>query len=133
MPAATYNLLIEQGATFERSLQFKSGEDLIDLTGWDARAQIRKSYSSTNVISTFTTTVSTNTVLISLSASATTAISPNFDPVRTPYIVNCYFPYAQLSGLPVGAYVWDLELFDTSGAVIRQLQGGVLVTPEVTR
>jgi hypothetical protein len=52
MAAADYDLLIEQGATFDLSIVWKDNEGTpIDLTGYSARMQIRKNYDTEPVIS----------------------------------------------------------------------------------
>ena len=46
MAAAQYDILIEQGATFSRTFVWKdSSEVAVDLTGYTARMQIRKTKS----------------------------------------------------------------------------------------
>jgi hypothetical protein len=47
MPAGKYNLLIEQGATFELELQYKESNGVVvDLKGYSGRLQIRPSIGS---------------------------------------------------------------------------------------
>jgi len=135
MVATAYNLLIEQGSTFTRTLQFKAGSTILQLDSWNARAQIRAEYQSSTILATFNTTISTvaDTATISLSASTTAALTPNFYRNKSNYRIGAFFSTAMMSSLPKGFYVWDLELFDGDGFVYRQLEGAVLVSPEVTR
>ena len=52
MAAGTYNLIVEQGATFKRTLVVSESGSPKDLTGYLGRAQIRKSYNALTPIIT---------------------------------------------------------------------------------
>lgn len=106
--ATKANLVIDQGSTFASSIDILAENDEpVNLTGYSARGQIRKHYSSSNSVS-FTTTVSNGSVVISLTANQTT-------------------------NMVSGRYVYDIELVDPANTVLRILEGIVTVTPEVTR
>jgi hypothetical protein len=108
--AATYTLEIEAGATFD-SVQFRYLEDdkvtPVNLTGWTARAQIRKTAAATLEIE-LDTTISGGLISIAASAVDTALLTER-------------------------NYVWALELEHTDGTVIRLVQGKVYVSPEVVR
>lgn len=112
MAAGTYNILVEQGSSFSQSVTVKEDGSPRDLTGYNARAQIRPTRTSTTLTATFTCTISspaTGVILMELSPSVTAGISE-------------------------GRYYYDLEIYTNGdGIVSRLLQGEVTVSPEVTR
>lgn len=111
--AANYDITIEQGATFTFSVTVTA----LNLTGYTARMQGRTSHASADKVFNLTssgggltvTPAANSTILVTISATATAAIS------------------APSSG------VYDLEIESGSGVVTRLLQGTYQVTPEVTR
>jgi hypothetical protein len=131
MPAATYNLLIEQGARFRRELVIKLNGTPRNLTGWSGNAQIRKDYKTRSLIATFTVTVDplTGRVQWALTSAQTAALPSNCNPWDVP----SKFPFKSFLALPKGIFVWDLELIiDPTGETDRYLQGGVMITPNST-
>jgi hypothetical protein len=130
--ASTYNLLIEQGATFRRVLQFKRDSVLVNPSGWTVRSQIRASYADSAPLAVFDITKTSTDVTLLLSATQTALLVPNYYRNRDAYKVMQGFPHADPSTIPASAYVWDLEV-DESDGTYRRLEGGVLVTPEVSR
>jgi len=114
MAAADANLLIEQGSTFEISIQIFSDDDTPrDLTGLLVNAQLRRNFQSRNAVD-FTVEITTPTegeFKLKLTAQ-------------------------QTSALRSGRYVYDIEVIDDSVApiiVARALQGIARVSPEVTK
>lgn len=115
MAAADYDLLIEQGATFELSIVWKDDEGTpIDITGYSARMQIRQTYDTDPVISLTSASGggivlggATGTIDITIGANTTDDIE-----IRR------------------GRYDLELEL---AGVVTRLIQGGVDISREVTR
>lgn len=104
------NIVIDQGTTFQTSINVTDdNNDVVDLTGYSAVAQMRKHYTSSNATS-FTTSISPSLGIVTLSMNANTT--------------NTITP---------GRYVYDCELTDTNGAVTRLVEGIVTVTPGVTR
>lgn len=117
MSAFKLKLGIEQGATFDKTVTWKTGDPLapVDLTGATARMQIRAKIESPDVLEELTTTNggivlgdATGDVTIFIEATATAA-------------------YTWRTG------VYDLEIEFTNGTVKRLLSGSVSVSPEVTR
>jgi hypothetical protein len=116
MPAAVYDLFIEQGATFVKTITWNdSAGTPVDLTGYTARMQFRSSVNSSTILFSATTENSRitlggalGTIDITFSATDTTA-------------------FAFVSA------VYDLELQSGTGFVTRLLEGGVEVSKEVTR
>jgi hypothetical protein len=113
MTPGKLKLLCPQGSTFSRTLTYKVDSTPVDLTGYEARLQVREyHYSDDFVISL------TDTSGITLGGSAGT-IDVLVDATTTTELVP-------------GDYVYDLELI-ASGTVTRLIEGQFVVTPEVTR
>lgn len=117
MTAGTYDILIEQGATFRFPLVWKDPLGaLYDLTGYTARMQVRKTAATADPPMLTLTTENGGIVLggaagtITITASATAT--------------------AALTGQQA---VYDIELINPSGEVDRLLMGAVEISPEVTR
>ncbi len=115
------DILLKQGETFEIILALidksKDPPEPLDLTGYTARGQIRKDPSSNIVAGTFTC-----------------SILPDGK-------VKVYMEASQTAAIPAGKkvtdsqshYQYDIELEDSTGRVLRILQGKLVVDPEVTK
>ena len=108
--AVISNLVIDQGTTFSVIIGY---DDLagnpVDLTGYTARSQMRKSYYSSNATS-FTANISSaidGEITLSLTATETANIKS-------------------------GRYLYDVEIA-SGNTVIRVVEGIVTVMPEITR
>ena len=119
MPAHKLPLKIDQGATYDKVLTWKTGTKAaavpVDLTGCTARAQIRSEIDSPIVLLELTTENGrihlggpAGTIRILIDATTTAAIDWE-------------------SG------VYDLEIVFAGGRVDRRLAGSVSVSKEVTR
>jgi hypothetical protein len=109
---ATYSdIFIDQGSTFSSTITVIGlTNEAFDLTGYSARGQIRKSFSSLNSTDFTCAVVNPPTlgkVTISLTAEQTRALKP-------------------------GRYLYDVEVF-VSGNVMRIAQGIVEIDPAVTK
>lgn len=109
------DLFVDQGSNFSTTIEVTNTNGLAtDLTGYTARGQLRKSYTSTlptNFTSTIDSDPTTGIVTISLSP-------------------------AQTSDLKAGRYVYDVEVFIAGSpeeTVLRISEGQVHVTPRVTQ
>lgn len=113
MTAGIYNLVIEQGATFSRALVIEKDGSPWDISGYEVRAQIRKTFESADVLQHITVVVT--------------------DPVAGE--VTLTIIAADTAGLPITNAVWDLELDDQAGTPVvrRLLKGKVEIVPEVTK
>ncbi len=108
MPAAKYDLTIDQGSDFEISIAIEENGSPMVLTGYSARASMRPNYES-GTVHDFTTSITDSTVKIQMAHTTTDDITS-------------------------GTYVYDIEIFHTGNdTVTRILQGKVKVTREVTR
>ncbi len=106
------NLVIDQGASFSADIDVTDSDgDALNLTGYTAAGQMRRTYTSTTAIN-FTGSIqsaSQGTVRIALTATET-------------------------NGIKAGRYVYDVEITNASTQeVIRIVEGQVEVTPGVTR
>lgn len=123
MAAGTYNFTLEQGASFERVLTIRDSLDApIDLTGFVFSGQIRKKYSDTSVLASFSFTIldqgtDTGKVRMSMTAANTALI-----PVEK----------AESAEKKLTQYCYDVEM-NTGSTVDRILEGVVSISPEVTR
>lgn len=114
--AAYYDILIEQGATFQKTFTWKGSDEVaVDLTGYTARMQIRKKKSSTD----FEHEATTENDGITLGGSAGT--------------VEVVISAADTADFEFTRAVYDLELVDGDGIVTRLVEGDVSVSKEVTR
>ena len=116
MPASIYNLNIEQGATFTRTITWKDSTGAaVNLTGYTARMQIRERVESTSALVSLTQASG-----ITLGGAAGTVVI-TITPTQTDALPN------------IKKGVYDLELVSNGGIVTRLLQGEVVVSPQVTR
>lgn len=113
MAAADYDLLIEQGATFTLDIVWKDADNNpIDITGYEARMQIRKSYDTAPVIS-----LTDGNGIVLGGVDGTIEINIEADVTEDIEIRR-------------GRY--DLEL-EFNGVVTRLIQGVVDISREVTK
>lgn len=93
---------------------------VMNLTGYTARAQIRKKHASATATIDFTCTVlapaTDGKVRLLLTAAQTATI-----------------PAGESINVTKSQYQYDLEIVDENGAVTRIIDGAVYVSPEVTR
>jgi hypothetical protein len=110
-----FNLQIKQGATFQKSILWRSlAGTLVDLTGFSAKAQVRVNYASEDPMLSFDSADGSielggvaGTIILNASAEDTASL--------------------------VRSGVWDLKLTDGAGTVTFLLEGKVKCLPEVTR
>jgi hypothetical protein len=119
--------------------------NLVDLTGFQARASIRANYADTAALAGFTCTVvspATNgEVTIAMPSTTTTTLPANIAPGKSDDIVDLQantFPDANEAKLfypGTSAYYFDVECFNTSSppVVNRWIYGRVLVSSEATK
>lgn len=111
---ATYsNIYIDQGSSYSSIIDVKDVNGLpYNLTGYTPRAQIRKSYSSSNAVQ-FATSINGNAPLSGAVSLSLTAI--------------------QTRAMKPGRYVYDVEIFNDGGHVMRIAEGQVEISPASTR
>jgi hypothetical protein len=120
MAAGKYNIVIEQGATYDITIAYKdSNNHPIDLTGFGGRMQIRPSIGSTT------------TYLCLSSSLQPDGTGLEFLSPTTSGSIKVYISAASSSLLTFDQAVYDLEI--ASGSYVnRILQGGVKLSKEVT-
>lgn len=119
LPIAEADICIFQGATFNQTLFYETGEPSapVDLTGYSAKMQIRSKPESKAVILELSTDISNGRISLN---DTTGSIALFISAADTATLSVC------------DKAVYDLEL--TTGAVTtRILQGNVIISPEVTR
>lgn len=116
MDAGTYDIVARQGSTFHLETAFETDDgEHIDLTGYTARMQVRRSASDTD---TPVLTLTTENSRIALGGTAGTVVL-SVDAVT-------------MASVPAGHYAYDVEL--VSGSVVTPyLNGAFEVQAEVTR
>ena len=103
------NIVIDQGVDYSTNVTLTDeDENVIDLTGYTANSQIRKTFTSSNAV-TFSTSISPASGIVTLSLTAN-----------------------QTSNIASGRYVYDVFLTNGSGVKSRIVEGIVTVTPRVT-
>ena len=110
--ASISNIFIDQGATFTTTLTINDANgSALDLTGYTAIAQIRKSPSSSisdSFTATFVSPRTTGQITISLTDTQTTA-------------------------LEAGRYNYDVLITDSGGTKTRVVEGIATINPSVSR
>ena len=105
------NIVIDQGADYSASIDVTDSDgDTIDLSGYTAAGQIKKTYSSSTAVDF--------TVSIASPASAGT--------------LNIGLSNTQTNAMKAGRYVYDVEITNSGGVKTRVLEGQVEITPGVT-
>lgn len=106
------DITIDQGSTYSGKIPVVGSNKLpVDLTGYSARGQIRRSYSSLTSVA-FSTSIQ--------------------DPESGVIFVN--LTPAQTGAMKPGRYVFDVEIYNTNGSdVIRVSEGQAEVTPRATK
>jgi len=105
------NLFIDQGTDFSITVDVTdSAGAVLNMTGYSAAGQIRKTYESSAISATFGTSIqaSDGKVTLSLTDTITSAIG-------------------------AGRYVYDLNITSSGGVTTRVVEGQAIVTPGVTR
>jgi hypothetical protein len=121
MPAGTLSrpLIIEAGATFRAALVITQRVNRqkvpVDLTGYTARMQIRSNVTASAVLMELT--VGNGRIIID---------GPEG-------IIRLYVSHTDTTAITWKAGVFDLELVEPGGDVVRLIQGTIRCSPEVTR
>jgi hypothetical protein len=105
-----YNIVAEQGATFNLNFTVQIDGVPLNLTGYTFAMQVRRSTSATTTLLNLTSATMTSVGHVSATVSATT-----------------------MATVPAGRWVYDIELTSSGAEVTRILEGRFIVTPEVTQ
>lgn len=109
----TYNITAYQGATFNFVATWTIGATPVDLEGYTARMQVRR-------------TVDATTAILSLTSSSGITLGGEAGTIAIEVSAE------DMEDVTGGSYVYDLEL-DSGEEVTRLLQGTFTIQPEVTR
>jgi len=106
------NFFVNAGATFTRQLTYFTPEgDLFDLTGYEAKLQVRESV---------------------LSETAVIDIAPTID--TTEGTITWTFAATDTANLDREKYIYAMEISnDSNGNVIRLIEGDITISPKVVR
>lgn len=115
MGAGVYHIKIDQGSTFSLLITYKDSEqNVIDLSGYDARMQLRRNHDDDTALIELTVT---NGRIVLGGAAGT---------------VQLTIAAGDTAALPAVEGVYDLEL--VSGSIVDKLLSGTFtIAPEVTR
>jgi hypothetical protein len=105
-----YNIVAEQGATFNLNFRVETDGTPWNLTDYDFAMQVRRSTSATTTLLDVTSATMTSVGHVSVDVAA-----------------------AEMTDVPAGRWVYDIELTSSGGEVTRILEGRFIVTPEVTQ
>ena len=124
MAAGKYSFIIEQGATTDFEIQYKdSSNSAVDLTGYQARMQIRSDYGGTLIAELSSSLKDDNTGLNLSGSNGTTALSSGS--------IGIFISAASSSNFTFNEALYDLEL--VSGSVVtRLIEGKVKLSKNVT-
>ena len=114
--ANTYNILIDQGATYTLALSYKdSAGTAINLSGYTAAMQLRLQYDSP-------------TTVLSLSSPSSGIVITGASGLITVTITA-----VQTAALDDNTFLYDLEITSPTSVKTRLIQGVAVVSAEVTR
>lgn len=117
MRAGNLKLVVQQGSTYSRTLTWEIDGEPVNLTGYQARMQVRTVPANIKPAKLLHTLTSTNSGLV-------------VEPLDGSITIN--ITAADTALLPAGSHVYDLEL--TSGSYVQRLvEGKFDVISEVTR
>ncbi len=105
-----YNIVAEQGATFNLNFRVETDGTPWNLSDYDFAMQVRRSTSSSTTLLNITSATMTSLGQVSVTVSAAT-----------------------MSDVPSGRWVYDIELTSSGNEVTRILEGRFIVTAEVTQ
>lgn len=108
MPALRYDLIVDQGSDYDRTIPVLGLPAGDTLAGWTAAGQIRGGYTSTTVLYTLALTLVGTDVVLHIPAATSAAWTWR-----------------------LGKY--DVELTAPDGTVTRFVEGSVVVRAEITR
>ena len=132
MAAGSYSFTIEQGATTDFELVYKdSAGDPVDLTGYQARMQLKDSVGGSSTYLTLSSSLQSDGTGLNLSGSG----GNNASKPLTSGSIGIFISHTTSSNLSFSSAFYDLEIVSGSGntaTVTRLVQGKVNLSKEVT-
>jgi hypothetical protein len=131
MAAGSYSFFIEQGATVDFRIDYRSSTGLpVDLTGWDSRMQIRPTVSSTEVIANLSSSLYADGTGLNMTPASASVILP-----KSSGSIGIFISAATSSLFTFNEAFYDLEIVSgsTNPYVIRILEGKIKLKKNVTR
>jgi hypothetical protein len=125
MSAGRYDIVLEQGATFDLPLRYEDSSGGVDLNGYSARMQVREAPASELLVE-FNSDLTSNGFILLSGAAEDREDGANGN-------LRVFMSAANSTALPRFSGRYDLELVDSTGYVIRLLEGQFRVEPEITR
>jgi hypothetical protein len=126
MSAGRYDITLEQGATFDLPLRYRTPAGVaVNLTGYSAKMQVREAPASSLLVE-FNSTLTANGFIWLTGSAENREDGANGN-------VRVYMTAANTAALPRFTGRYDLELRDSTGYVTRLLEGQFRVEPEITR
>lgn len=120
MTAAKHNVVFEQGATFQRTINWKAPDGTpVDLTGYRIRMQVRQSPKATATLFDFD--------------SANLADGHSIGALDETGVISLTVDASATLSLSFVAAEYDLTATSPDGFVYRLLEGKALASPGVTR
>jgi len=126
MSAGRYDITLEQGATFDLPLRYRTPAGVaVNLTGYSAKMQVREAPASALFVE-FNSSLTANGFIWLTGSAENREDGANGN-------VRVYMTAANTAALPRFTGRYDLELRDSTGYVTRLLEGQFRVEPEITR
>ncbi len=118
MASSVYNFEMNQGSDYTIPLKLQdSTGTAINLTGYSARMQLRRTAGACTAIDELSSTGDDARILIDAAEGR----------------LKLRFPNAVTEKYPAASLVYDVEIKSASGDITRILQGTITVSAEVTR
>lgn len=126
MSAGRYDITLEQGATFDLPLRYRTPAGVaVNLTGYSAKMQVREAPASALFVE-FNSSLTANGFIWLTGSAENREDGANGN-------LRIFMTAANSAALPRFAGRYDLELRDSAGYVTRLLEGQFRVEPEITR
>jgi len=125
MSAGRYDIVLEQGATFDLPLRYEDSAGGVNLSSYSARMQVREAPTSALLVE-FNSALTANGFIFMTGAAEDREDGANGN-------LRIFMSAANSAALPRFSGRYDLEISDFTGYTIRLLEGQFRVEPEITR
>ena len=125
MSAGRYDIILEQGSTFDLPLRYEDPLGGVDLTSYSARMQVREAPASALLVE-FNSSLTANGFILMSGAAEDREDGANGN-------LRVYMTASNSAALPRFSGRYDLEIADSTGYTIRLLEGQFNIEPEITR